>query len=135
MLNCKKCTPHCHLSLNNWRQKLWGVLNRDRTCVVLLFVIEISHIFFFFELLKMNYLIVSFDLDTEKNYIYFYYNFSIRMNEIHILRNGPIMINLRQAGLVHRNHSRLRCYLRLQIMCVLDSSCVIQVSIINCKQI
>jgi len=41
----------------------------------------------------------------------------LRMNEIHMLNIGQYMINLRQVGLVHRSHFRLRCYLHLRIMC------------------
>ena len=59
----------------------------------------------------------------------------LRMNEIHMLRIGPIMINLRQVVRVHHNHFLLRCYQHLQIMCVLDLNYVIQLYIMNCNQI
>lgn len=57
------------------------------------------------------------------------------MNEIHMLNVGAILSNLREVDLVHRNHTQPRCYPLLQIMCVLDPSCVIQMFITNCKQI
>jgi len=45
------------LSLNDWRQKLWGELNKDRTYVALLFATEIYDILFSSKLLEINYLI------------------------------------------------------------------------------
>ena len=52
-----------------------------------------------------------------------------------MLNCGPTMINQRLMGLMYNNHSRLKCYMHLQFMYVLDWSCVIPVYIMNCKKI